>query len=115
MLFVELADASRQLAATTKRGAKAAVLADLLRRMAPDEVEAGVGVLTGALRQGRIGVGWATLRDVRPEPATVPTLTVLEVDASVERLAAMSGAGVNAARRELLHDVFARATEPEQD
>src|SRR3954454_8172277 len=115
MLFVELADASRQLAATTKRGAKAAVLADLLRRMAPDEVEAGVGVLTGALRQGRIGIGWATLRDVRPEPASTPLLTVLEVDAAVDRLAGMAGAGVTASRRSLLAEVFGRATDAEQD
>ncbi len=115
MLFVELADASRRLVATTKRSEKAALLADLLRRMAPDEIAVAVGVLTGALRQGRIGVGWATLRDIRPDPAATPTLTVLEVDAAVDRLAAMSGAGVNAARRTLLADVFGRATEPEQD
>jgi DNA ligase 1 len=115
VLFVELAEASRALAATSKRGGKAGVLADLLRRMAPAEIAVAVGVLTGALRQGRIGVGWATLRDVRPEPAATPSLTVLEVDAAVDRLAAMSGAGVNAARRGLLADVFGRATEAEQE
>ena len=115
MLFVELADASRALAATSKRGEKAGLLAALLRRLAPDEVAVAVGVLTGALRQGRIGVGWATLRDVRPEPAVTPSLTVLEVDDAVDRLAAMSGAGVNAARRGLLADVFGRATEVEQE
>src|SRR5436189_6258834 len=111
MLFVELADASRRLAGTTKRGEKAALLADLLRRLAPDEIEIVVGVLTGALRQGRIGVGWATLRDVRVEPAAAPTLTVREVDGAVERLALMSGGGSQAARRALLTDVFRRATE----
>src|SRR6188472_672855 len=102
MLFAGLADASRRMVATSKRGEKSAVLADLLRRLAPDEIEAAVGVLTGALRQGRIGIGWATLRDVRVEPAAAPTLTVVEVDTAVDRLAAMSGAGVNAARRALL-------------
>ncbi len=115
MLFVELADASRALAATSKRGEKAALLADLLRRLAPAEVPVAVGVLTGALRQGRIGIGWATLRDVRPEPAATPSLTVLEVDDAVSRLAGMSGPGVGAARRALLGDVFGRATEAEQD
>jgi ATP-dependent DNA ligase I len=115
VLFVELADASRALVATSKRGEKAALLADLLRRLAPDEVPVAVGVLTGALRQGRIGIGWATLRDVRPDPAPTPSLTVAEVDAAVDRLAAMAGTGVNAARRALLAEVFGRATEPEQD
>src|SRR2546423_3865690 len=41
--------------------AKIAALADLLRRLAPDEVEPAVGFLVGEPRQGRIGVGWATL------------------------------------------------------
>jgi DNA ligase-1 len=115
MLYAELADVSRRLAATTKRSEKAALLADLLRRLAPEEVAIVVGVLTGAPRQGRIGVGWATLRDSRAAPASEPSLTVLEVDATLDRLAAMSGAGVNVARRAVLVDVFSRATEPEQD
>jgi DNA ligase-1 len=115
MLYAELADVSRRLAATTKRSEKAALLADLLRRLAPEEVAVAVGVLTGTPRQGRIGVGWATLRDARVDPADAPSLTVLEVDAAVDRLAAMSGTGVNAARRSLLVDIFSRATEPEQD
>lgn len=115
MLYVELADVSRRLAATAKRSEKGALLADVLRRLAPEEVAVAVGVLTGAPRQGRIGVGWATLRDVRVEPAGVPSLTVLDIDAMLDRLAAMSGSGVNATRRAVLTDVFARATEPEQD
>ena len=86
----------------------------MLRRLAPEEVEIAVGVLTGAPRQGRIGVGWATLRDVQVEPASEPSLEIVEVDRAFERLASMSGAGVNAARRALLTDVFERATEPEQ-
>jgi DNA ligase-1 len=115
VLFVELAEASQRLAATSKRSAKAAVLVDVLRRLTPEEVPVAVGVLTGAPRQGRIGVGWATLRDVRSEPATEPSLTVVEVDAALDRLAGMGGSGVNAARRALLGDVFARATEAEQE
>ena len=38
-----------------------AALVELLRRLDPDEVAPAVGFLTGAPRQGRIGVGWATL------------------------------------------------------
>ncbi|MET0143352.1 MAG: ATP-dependent DNA ligase [Ilumatobacteraceae bacterium] len=115
MQFAALADASRRLAATSKRGEKSALLSDVLRRAAPDEIAVAVGLLTGAPRQGRIGVGWATLRDVRVEPAHEPTLDVLDIDRMLDRLASMSGSGVNAARRALLADVFARATEPEQD
>ncbi len=114
MLFAELASASQRLAATTKRSEKAAVLVDLLRRLAPDEIDVAVGILTGAPRQGRIGVGWATLRDVQVAPAGEPTLQVSDVDAAIERLASMSGSGVTAARRALLSELVARATEPER-
>jgi ATP-dependent DNA ligase I len=113
--FAELAATSEQLAGTTKRGEKSALIAALLRRLAPEEIEVAVGFLTGALRQGRIGVGWRTLREIRPDPAAEPTLEIGEVDRAVDRLAAMSGAGVGAARRSVLADLFARATTPEQD
>ncbi len=114
MRFAELALTSERLVATSKRGEKSALLADVLRRLAPDEVEVAVGVLTGVARQGRIGVGWAMLRDMRVDPAAEPTLDVLDVDRMITELAAMSGSGVNAARRALLGDVFARATGSEQ-
>ena len=90
------------------------MLADVLRRLAPDEVAVAVGVLTGAPRQGRIGVGWATLRDVRVEPAAAPSLDRARGRRGARPLAAMSGAGSTRRAGALLGDVFARATEPEQ-
>ena len=106
MLFAALAEVSTRLAATSKRGEKAALIADVLRRAAPGEVAPAVGFLTGAPAQGRIGVGWATMRAVRPAPATEPVLEVGEVDRMIDELAGMSGAGVVAARRTLLVDVL---------
>jgi DNA ligase-1 len=61
MLLAEVVEASARVAATPARSAKIAALADLLRRLDPDEVEPAVGFLVGEPRQGRIGVGWATL------------------------------------------------------
>ena len=87
MLFVDVAEATRAVAATSKRSEKIAVLADLLRGASPDEVASVVTFATGAASQGRIGVGWATIRDVRPEPAPQPTLTVLDVDRTIDELA----------------------------
>ena len=114
VLFVELATVSERLAATSKRGAKAGLLAGVLRRLAPAEIEPAVGFLTGVPRQGRIGVGWATLRDL-PRDATVePSVTVLDVDRAITALATMGGAGVNTARRALLADLFTRSTPSEQ-
>lgn len=113
---MELATTSASLAATTKRGEKSALLAATLRALDPDEIEPAVGFLTGVPRQGRIGVGWRTLRSAVEAvgPATESTLTVAEVDDLFARLAGMSGAGVNAARAAALRAVFDRATAPEQ-
>ena len=104
------------LAATSKRSEKAALLADVLRRLAPEEVAVAVGVLTGAPRQGRIGVGWATLRDVRVEPADRAVADGARgrrgrrpAGRDVRQRASTRPAGRCSC------DVFARATEPEQD
>jgi DNA ligase-1 len=114
VLFEELALASRTVAATSKRTEKIAALADVLRRAAPNEIEAAVAFATGNALQGRIGVGWATIYDVRPDPAPDPTMTVDDVHRTIDSLAAVGGGGSVARRRELLRDLLARATEPEQ-
>jgi DNA ligase 1 len=114
VLLSEIADASADVAATSSRLAKVSHLADALAQTSPEEVPIAVSYLSGYLPQGTIGIGWAALREV-PEPAQPPpTLELLEVDASVSRIAAISGAGSQATRREELAKLFGRATEPEQ-
>ncbi|MGB3734407.1 MAG: hypothetical protein WA964_05590, partial [Ilumatobacter sp.] len=61
MLFDELASASEAVAATTKRNEKVAILAEVLRRLRPDEIVPATSFLVGTTPLGRIGVGWATL------------------------------------------------------
>src|SRR5262245_25972475 len=71
MLLNELVQVSASLAATSARNEKIARLAELLRRLAPSEIPIGVAYLSGHLRQGRIGLGWAALSaatDDRPAP-----------------------------------------------
>ena len=85
-----------------------------LRRMEPGEVAIGVAYLSGELRQRQIGVGYRSLRDL---PAPAPRgrrSTLTEVDAACEAIGAMAGPGSQAARRDALAALFARATEPEQ-
>jgi DNA ligase-1 len=113
VLFAEIATTSLAVGATRSRKQKAQLLGDALRGLDAGEVEPGVAYLSGELRQRRTGVGWAALRDL-PAPAREPSLAVGEVDVALERIAGLSGAGSQAARREALHDLFARATEPEQ-
>jgi DNA ligase-1 len=114
VLLSDLARTSDAVGATRSRTAKTDALAAALSRLQPDEIEAGVAFLSGELRQRQIGVGWAAIRDV-PAPATgEATLTVHDVDTAFERIGAMSGPGSQAARRQDLHALFARATPDEQ-
>jgi DNA ligase 1 len=113
-LFDDLAGASEVVGSTTKRNAKVATLAAVLRRLEPAEVAPAVAFLMGSLPDGRIGVGWATMSNARVDPAPAPTLTVLEVNDALARLAALVGAGSVRERHDLLRSVFARSTEREQ-
>jgi DNA ligase 1 len=113
VLFADLATTSLAVAATRSRKRKAELLGEALRGLDAGEVEPGVAYLSGELRQRRTGVGWAALRDV-PAPAAEPSLQVGEVDVALERIAGLSGAGSQNARREQVAALFARATEPEQ-
>lgn len=113
-LFADVAATSARVAATSRRNEKIGALAELLGRLTPDEVPVAVAMLSGAPRQGRIGVGWRTLQRVDVEPAPQPSLTIGAVDSALTRLAALGGDGVVAARRELLRGLFAVATHDEQ-
>ncbi|MEH1056424.1 ATP-dependent DNA ligase [Micromonospora sp. CPCC 206171] len=113
MRFLDLAATSAAVGATSSRRAKVELLAAALRALDPIEVPAGSGYLAGELRQRQTGVGWAALRDL-PAPAAEPSLTVAAVDAAIDRIAAVSGPGSQARRRELLGALFAAATADEQ-
>jgi DNA ligase-1 len=112
VLLTEVAETSRAVATTSARLAKRELLADCLRRAAPEEVAIAVAYLSGDLPQRQIGVGWAALRD-RPSPAAEPTLTVAEIDAAFTAIGQVSGKGSVATRKALLDALFARATADE--
>jgi len=113
MLLSDLVATSAAVSATRSRSAKRDLLAATLRRSDAAEVETVVAYLSGEIRQRRTGVGWRSLADVIP-PATEATLTVLEVDAALEQLAVLGGAGSQGARRAAVAGLFSRATTPEQ-
>jgi DNA ligase-1 len=114
VLFAELARCSGVVGATAKRNDKIAAIADVLARLTPDEIVPAVSFLVGDTHVGRIGVGWATMRDARVDPAPVPSLTVLDVAAAIAQLSVTSGSGSASARRGLLASILARATDEEQ-
>ncbi|MGH9265432.1 MAG: ATP-dependent DNA ligase, partial [Acidimicrobiales bacterium] len=115
MLLADLVDASARVGATRSRKVKVAALAEVLGRAGPDEVGPAAAFLSGQLRQGRVGVGWALISAVASAPALSPTLTVTELDQAVDRLAGLAGPGSIGARSAVLAGLFERATEAEAD
>lgn len=114
MLLEEIVRTSEELAATRSRKAKVAALASLLVAAAPAERGVVVAYLSGALHQGRIGVGWRMLAELVTAPSAEPELSVAEVDAALTEVAGTSGAGSARRRTEVMSALFARATEREQ-
>src|SRR5262245_49705282 len=115
MLLADVVATSATVAATSKRTEKVAALAAMLRATAADESEIVVGFLVGWPRQGRIGVGWATVGNVRPLPVDSPTVSVREVDETLSTVAATSGGGSVGQRQQALGALLSRCTEAEQD
>ncbi|HEU0166564.1 MAG TPA: ATP-dependent DNA ligase [Chloroflexota bacterium] len=113
MLLNELVATSARVAATSSRLGKVAAIAEVLRHAAGHEIRIAVSYLSGELRQRRVGVGWASLRDL-PSPAAGPSLTVSDVDGVFSRIEAASGAGSVSVRRQEVAALFARATQEEQ-
>ncbi|MBB1258351.1 ATP-dependent DNA ligase [Streptomyces alkaliterrae] len=114
MLLAELARTSAEIAATTGRSEKTALLARLFSHAEPDEAPVVVTYLAGRLPQRRTNLGWRALAEP-VAPAARPTLTVSEVDAALTAIAAVAGRGAVAERRRLLHRLLGAATAEEQD
>ncbi|MEU0117958.1 ATP-dependent DNA ligase [Streptomyces bobili] len=113
MLLTRLADVSREVAATSARSRKIALLAALFRDAEAEDVPVVIPYLAGRLPQGRLGIGWKALS--RPvTPSAAPTLTVREVDARLTALGALSGPGSQAERARLVGELMGAATEDEQ-
>jgi len=116
MLLSDLVETSRRVAGSPRRLEKTAALAELLRRLAPAEIEIAVAYLVGETPQGRIGIGPAMISGAMPaQAAAAPALTVTEVDAALQRLVEVSGSGSGAQRKHILGGLLARATHAEQD
>ncbi|GAA1537659.1 DNA ligase-1 [Microbacterium ginsengiterrae] len=115
MKLSELVDTTQQVAATSSRLAKIDALATLLARAEPDETPALIGLLLAAPRQGRLGVGWRSLRSLPVERAEETGLSITDVDDALDELAGASGAGSAARRTAILTDLASRSTADEWD
>ena len=87
--------------------AKRDLIAACLARLEPAEAPIGLAFLAGEPRQRKTGIGYRGLGDP-PPPANEPTLTLVEVDARLAQLEALSGPGSSGERKRLA----ARALRP---
>jgi DNA ligase-1 len=115
-LLAHVVDTSGRVSSTSARSAKVRELAACLRSLAPEEIEIGVHYLSGDTRQGRFGIGYATLRAAGTgTSASTPTLSIMEVDRRLQEIAAIRGAGATGQRSSALRQLFTLATSPEQE
>ena len=111
-----MVQASAQVAATRSRLAKTQAVARALAEAAESgahEARLAAAYLAGSLPQRRTGVGWRSLAAL-PAPAAESTATLAEVDAALEQLATLSGAGSAGRRAAAVADLFGRLTADEQ-
>src|SRR3989442_15205708 len=112
MRFVELVEASRSVGETAARLEKIGHLAEVLKRLSPDELEIGIAFLSGSLRQGRIGLGRAVVAGGGVVvPAGPPALRRSAVRAPFDRIAGKSGPGASAPQAGSVSRPFGPATE----
>ncbi len=115
MRFGRLAATSRRLAETSGRREKIGLLADLLREVPPDEIEIASAYLSGAVRQERLGLGWATIQRALPGIAADEAEVELpEVNAVLDAISRASGKGSADSRLRLLRSLLERLTVEEQ-
>lgn len=115
MRLAELVEVSAAVGSHSSRRAKIDLIADLLRSAPIEEAGLAASYLAGALPQGRVGVGWAALRDADAAPALQPSLSLAEADRAIGEAAAISGPGSELRRRRLLASLLEQATAAEQE
>jgi DNA ligase-1 len=116
MKLDELVRVSAAVGGSPGRLDKISKLADLLSRVPPADVPIAIGFLTGWPRQGKLGVGWATVTSARDRAAAmVSSLELRDVDRVFDQLLTVKGRNSGAERGRLLGELFARATPDEQE
>src|SRR4051794_17010006 len=106
-LLADLVAVSQRVAATSGRRAKIDAIAALLRALAPPEVPIASAYLAGETRQGRQGIGYASLAAARMESAALErALSLQAVDEALDGIAGAKGRGSTEARAQRLRELF---------
>ena len=111
-LLAELVATSAQVAGTASRLAKTRLIADFLRRLEKGEVEIAIDYLSGEIPQGKLALGYASLKSLVGSPALSAGLALHDVDKAFTELKETRG---KAAREQIGRALLQRATSAEQD
>lgn len=115
MHLAQLVEVVGKVRATTKKTEKTALLADVLRRTRARETELASLYLSGALPQGKIGIGWRMIQEAMvEEPSSGEPLTLAEVDQGFDAIAADQGPGSTERKISALRRLFERASPDER-
>ncbi len=115
-LVAELAEVSRRIAGTSSRTGKIRELAAALRALDASEIEIAVLYLSGEIPQGKIGIQYAALQAAGAmEPAVRSTLSLRDLDARLNELAVLRGAGSAKKRSQQLSELIRSSTPIERD
>jgi DNA ligase-1 len=119
MELARLVDVVGRVRATRRKGEKVGLIAGLLRQTQGREAELAALYLSGMLPQGRIGVGWRTIRAATAGLPSEPrsetserSLTLLGVDRALEDVAGDQGPGSSERKIGALRALLERTDEP---
>src|SRR4051812_18539267 len=94
---------SSRVGDTTSRLVKVREIAALLRSLQPAEIDIAVHYLSGALPQGKFGIGYRALQAAADEVAAAGAqLSIVDTDRLIGELAAVRGVGSTARRTQAL-------------
>jgi DNA ligase 1 len=115
MQLTRLVEVVSKVRATTKKTEKTALLADFLRQTQGKETELAALYLSGALPQGKIGVGWRMIQEamIEGQPSGEP-LTLTDLDQVFDAIATDQGPGSTERKIGTLRRLYQRAIPEER-
>jgi DNA ligase-1 len=110
MELARLVELVGRVRGTSRKTEKVALLADFLRRTTGRETELAALYLTGSLPQGRIGIGWRTIRTAMTDRSRAgEPLSLLDLDQALDVVASEAGAGSSERKLRALRALLERA------
>jgi DNA ligase-1 len=114
MLFARVVETSNRIAATSGRLVKIDLLAQMLKELAPSEVETVAAFLAGSTGLAAGGIGYAAIRESSAPPAPASTLKIADVRGALMAAGLEKGLGSEQRKRSMLRSLLEQATAEEQ-